>query len=623
MRLKSIHISNYKTIENLTIPIEKVSNSFLGIFIGKNETGKTNILEAIALASQQKGDYQKCCRHGHNGDVIVDFDLDLTEDERSEFNKSVLPFDGDLIDFSISSIIRRVALQKNGSIVSDYLFDVYHRDVMITPKCVIPPKNTPGGALLLELNLKGIVDVEYFNELLEETNPVSGERDLLREQYHLVTESRLKEIFSLEIKDYLKSKEIKIQIWTSKDSLLRGSIDLTTFAKNPASSPVLQNIFSLLDPDLDIMEKIEEIKDNSKRRSLERQLSSKTTDHINKIWKEHEIKIDARIERDMSIFFSVEDKDNPEVFCDMDSRSSGFKQFVSLLLTISASNETGALNNNLILIDEPEVHLHPSGIEYLREELKKIGKNNYLLVATHSVQMVDTENSERHFIVEKIKGATKIRKVSYEENMLDDKIMMDAYGVNIIRMLLQGPLLLVEGLSDKKLIERALHHTKYSEVRVMNSQGNNLGGFATLCGAFEIKPYVLVDDDKKGKDMKNLIIEKWGGGNEHLVLTLHDLNNEMISGGTIEDLLDRKYVREIVNQELKNREIGEIDDKNETLPIIGVVKEHVKSKGIKDTRDIMNTIKTNISNNCSVKNSPGLIQLAENLVEKIQINQES
>jgi AAA15 family ATPase/GTPase len=55
---------------------------------------------------------------------------------------------------------------------------------------------------------------------------------------------------------------------------------------------------------------------------------------------------------------------------EVDKRSDGFKQFVSIILNLSIENETGVLNNKVILLDEPETHLHPSGQKYLRNEFK-------------------------------------------------------------------------------------------------------------------------------------------------------------------------------------------------------------------------------------------------------------
>jgi predicted ATP-dependent endonuclease of OLD family len=86
----------------------------------------------------------------------------------------------------------------------------------------------------------------------------------------------------------------------------------------------------------------------------------------------------------MQLTFLVEEKSDTYKF-EVDKRSDGFKQFVSIILNLSIENETGVLNNKVILLDEPETHLHPSGQKYLRNELLKISENNLVIYATHSI----------------------------------------------------------------------------------------------------------------------------------------------------------------------------------------------------------------------------------------------
>ena len=57
MELKNIQIANFKSIENITIPIEIKGRgkrkAYTNILVGLNESGKSNILEAIKLFSEK------------------------------------------------------------------------------------------------------------------------------------------------------------------------------------------------------------------------------------------------------------------------------------------------------------------------------------------------------------------------------------------------------------------------------------------------------------------------------------------------------------------------------------------------------------------------------------------
>ena len=49
MIIKKARIENFKSINKIEIPFEKVGNSYTKIFVGINESGKSNILEALSF----------------------------------------------------------------------------------------------------------------------------------------------------------------------------------------------------------------------------------------------------------------------------------------------------------------------------------------------------------------------------------------------------------------------------------------------------------------------------------------------------------------------------------------------------------------------------------------------
>lgn len=85
----------------------------------------------------------------------------------------------------------------------------------------------------------------------------------------------------------------------------------------------------------------------------------------------------------------------------MEDRSDGFKKFVSILLMLSTQVECGEIENCIILIDEPDNSLYPTGAKYLRDELINISEKNYVIYSTHSPFMIDKHNIERHIMVKR------------------------------------------------------------------------------------------------------------------------------------------------------------------------------------------------------------------------------
>ena len=56
-------------------------------------------------------------------------------------------------------------------------------------------------------------------------------------------------------------------------------------------------------------------------------------------------------------------------------------------------------NNSIILIDEPELSLHPKWQQRIIEVYKKIGENNQIIVATHSPHILGSVSNENIFIL--------------------------------------------------------------------------------------------------------------------------------------------------------------------------------------------------------------------------------
>ncbi|TFH40412.1 MAG: ATP-binding protein, partial [ANME-2 cluster archaeon] len=256
-------------------------------------------------------------------------------------------------------------------------------------------------------------------------------------------------------------------------------INLQTFKDNPLTNIPLKNIFVLskYKTNEEIKTKIEEIINNhSRRRGLQSTLSKNATNYFGNVWN-HKIEIDIEISETLMCNVHIKDKGkaNENKFFNMNSRSQGFHQFASLILSLSIQNHSLDMKNRLILIDEPENHLHPSGIRDMMEEFLKIGENNYVFLATHSCFMIDKKTKQRNFIIKKDNANNTIyQQINEESEVFDDEVLRDAFGINIYRDFLSPYKLLVEGLSDKKIIKKTLDKLKVKEtILITNGYGDN------------------------------------------------------------------------------------------------------------------------------------------------------
>ncbi len=75
---------------------------------------------------------------------------------------------------------------------------------------------------------------------------------------------------------------------------------------------------------------------------------------------------------------------------DINSLSSGEKQLFLRAMTLKMLD----INNSVILIDEPEISLHPKWQQKIVKVYESIGENNQIIIATHSPHIVSSVKSE-------------------------------------------------------------------------------------------------------------------------------------------------------------------------------------------------------------------------------------
>ena len=70
---------------------------------------------------------------------------------------------------------------------------------------------------------------------------------------------------------------------------------------------------------------------------------------------------------------------------------------------------------NLIVIDEPELGLHPVGMELIAELIRAVSLHCQVIVSTQSATMLDFFDPEQVVVVEDAKGASRFRRLDRRE----------------------------------------------------------------------------------------------------------------------------------------------------------------------------------------------------------------
>lgn len=397
MKLISIKIKNFKSIKevvfNLDFNIPEQTYSLIGI----NEAGKSSLLEAISFFDENEKIIEKKFFHNENGGVPGDIEVVFEYEDCDEIKEKIKQ---SLEEKSIDeSIINKIDIKK-----------------LIIKR-------------VFKISTKGVLEIEEikFNDQLKNCiyDPAT-QKIILKSE---LTEKPEKELqFDLkkclldnfDLLNICYSNAHNTLFWKSSSRyIIDQPVDLNLFKANPREVSVpLANCFNIINVNDDNISSYVDgiLSDPTARKNFIGKIEEEVTKHIKNIWKEHKISIHFDLNANF-ITFLVEDEGVKHNNKTTDQRSDGFRQFISFLLSVSAESETGKLQDYILLIDEPEQHLHPKATEFLKEDLIKIssksGDNNIVFFATHSIFMIDQEVLERNYsVIKKDNKETHIEKIN-------------------------------------------------------------------------------------------------------------------------------------------------------------------------------------------------------------------
>ncbi len=386
MNLNKVVIQNYKSIEYVEFYISEINGSYTYSLLGINESGKTSFLKGLGLVDDSILNYPNDY-FDESQPISIQLHYEPTDTELKELKKQLLTkhkFPKEILD---QLVIDKVKIQIDYSPTSEH-----KRSIVETIS---------------------FSETKFKNYTLEGSEILrKGKEDKDHEDFDI------QDFFSSNYKSYFYGISHFVVFWESSSQyLLLDEIDLDAFAKDPRKISVpLLNCFILAGFSVNNLDKeISKLNNAVAINRLQAKLSELTTKHINSVWPDHPISITFQINNN-KISLLIEDngvKWQPKT---TGQRSDGFKQFISFLLTVSVENHNKELTNTILLIDEPETHLHPPAQINLLAELIKItnnGNNNILIFATHSNYLIDKEHLNRNFKVFKKKNhKTEISQIT-------------------------------------------------------------------------------------------------------------------------------------------------------------------------------------------------------------------
>jgi len=514
MKLLKSRIRNFRSISDIEIIFEPKCRVLVGI----NESGKSNILKALSLLGTQKS---------------LPEDVRQPLPKEQEIEESYVRFmflreNEDCIE--IAEILKTEILTEDliGLIKKYFVNGVYEVNILSGEKKVLAgeavSENGIGGGWVKPTekcpdNLEINIGKEKFSVKNYKAIESILVKDLAPEYFIDISVDEILPLFKDAVVKFISTHLPHVVLWTySNKNLLPPQIKLADFSENPDICIPLKNLFNLAGIKSDqIKEKISNYQKLGYNRfqTFFNRIATHATEFFRDVWKEYQNISFSLIVNGENLVPGIKELNT----YDFSARSDGFKRFIGFLLIVSVNVKTDLIKNSLLLIDEADMGLHPSGVEYLRNELIKISDKNIVVYSTHSIFMIDGRRIERHIKVKKNQEITKIEDVS-ESNLVDEEVLYNALGHSVFKLLKEKNLMF-EGWKDKKLFMVALRSVprRYEAVKILKKYGichaHGVKSIKHITPLMEIakRPCVIItDSDSPAREKQTEYITNQGYG---------------------------------------------------------------------------------------------------------------
>jgi predicted ATP-dependent endonuclease of OLD family len=473
MRLRKFRVRAYRCIHDSG----EIKVGDLAAFVGRNESGKTTILQALTLLNKEE--------------KVSELDLcdEMTEDLKSEMTLvegqfQLSPTEAKLIKDKFPHLPEITALKifrtnKNPKIQYDF------GDIKISEekdKALNSWENYAekilGFISTIPNHIRIQFDTKFFEgpppqdkdtfvrEMIEFNNNIqvlaADEPHILQEwsRFYDEREKTYDELLvgtteKTALENFILEHLHPRFVYFSDYKKIYGNINLDEYIKEAQrpenldrieefdKAETVRNLFYLAELDT---EKLEEYKTSPpKLIKLLNAASRRLTDRLNPAWKGDPIHVDLRYNPGniMSVVISDVHRDGTVTNTGLLSRrAEGFKWTFSFIVNFAAETQRAELKEAILLLDEPARNLHPAQQMGISDLLKNLAGSNQVLYATHSPFMI-FDYTPGNLLVVELDKRKHLSRIYYDYWNADDATL-----IPILYGLSRG---LVESIVDREI----------------------------------------------------------------------------------------------------------------------------------------------------------------------------
>jgi putative ATP-dependent endonuclease of OLD family len=242
---------------------------------------------------------------------------------------------------------------------------------------------------------------------------------------------------------------------------------------------------------------------------------------------------------------TTKSSDDPEAELDVDQflvqvNGAGIREALRLILDYEFGRP------NILLVEEPEIHLHPALETSMMRYLKTIGQESQIFITTHSTNFLDTAEMRNVYLASR-NGSTSVNLINIGDA---EHSIPRELGIRLSSLFMFDRLIFVEGPSDEGVIREWASILKINLAQasvgfVPMGGVRNLAHFATqatinfLCKRRVSILFILDRDEREETEIERLA-EQLGNKARLAVLKKREIENYLIVPRAVAEFISLK-----------------------------------------------------------------------------------
>src|SRR5579864_1014543 len=421
MRLRKFRVQGYRCIHDSG----EIKVGDLAAFVGRNESGKTTILEALTLLNKDSKTSELDLCDEMTDELksevrLAEGDFDLNEKEikliqekfpnlqdiktikiyRTQTNPKVQYDFGD-VKISGEASKRLNSWENFVERIENFVSNIPNPiRIRVDMKFLQghPPRTRDAFTnMMAEFNNQIYLLASEDRQVISEWEKIYRDVDNIYDNLLIGTTERSA------LENFIEDKLHPRFVYFSDYKKILGNIDLNEFLKETKGirpkgleyieefdkAETVKNLFYLAELDAD---KLEEVANTPSRLiKLLHTTSRKLSERLNPAWKGDPIHVELRYNPGniLSVVISDVHKDGTVTNTGLlNRRAEGFKWTFSFIVNFAAETQRSELKEAILLLDEPARNLHPTQQRGISDLLKNLAGSNQILYATHSPFMI-------------------------------------------------------------------------------------------------------------------------------------------------------------------------------------------------------------------------------------------